>query len=263
MASKNKPNTSSTNKKTGPDVTILNNYADFKKYIGDAGVPQEPLITQIDRLRSSRIVELGGDSQAFEQEMTSQNFKHTPGKQPLEVIAEGKKKEREGDEEEEEGGLMFTVLDYTLYIIPLFSVHLCLDILVHQQYSEPTEDMLNPMSLFMRASTALPVFALLLHIVRSFSPSDVDKQQSKKTEAELVKDKNRYFWFQTCLFFASVGLGMYVIFISNEEGYYAVMKKAPAIGTLWVFAVLIMEWNWSLASLVIIGTWSWLRGYSI
>ena len=32
--------------------------------------------------------------------------------------------------------------------------------------------------------------------------------------------------------------GGYLIFLCNDRGYYAVMKNAPSIGTLWVFSIL-------------------------
>jgi len=57
--------------------------------------------------------------------------------------------------------------------------------------------------------------------------------------------------------------GCYLIQLTNDRGYYAVMKKAPGIGTVWVWAVLEMGLVGALAGVVGPGVYAWWNGYSI
>jgi len=50
---------------------------------------------------------------------------------------------------------------------------------------------------------------------------------------------------------------------SNEDPYLAVMKKAPALGTLWVWATVEMRWEWAAACLGLVGGWGWWKGYAL
>lgn len=57
--------------------------------------------------------------------------------------------------------------------------------------------------------------------------------------------------------------GCYLIQMTNDEGYYAVMKNAPGIGTLWVWAVLELGLLGALAGVVGPGFYAWWNGYGI
>lgn len=62
----------------------------------------------------------------------------------------------------------------------------------------------------------------------------------------------------------SIFLGTRLIAISNDARYYAVMKKAPPIGTLWVWCVL--EMSPGFAALGLLAPMSWAvfyKGYGI
>ena len=48
---------------------------------------------------------------------------------------------------------------------------------------------------------------------------------------------------------------------TNEEPYMAVMRKAPALGTLWVWAVVESRWEVAAAALAMVCSWGWLKGY--
>jgi len=67
------------------------------------------------------------------------------------------------------------------------------------------------------------------------------------------------------VFFAalSVGAGTWLVYASNEDPYMAVMKKAPPLGTLWVWAVVEMRWEWAVGCLGVVGGWGWWQGYGI
>lgn len=61
----------------------------------------------------------------------------------------------------------------------------------------------------------------------------------------------------------SLVAGCYLIHITNEYSYLAVLKQAPPVGALWVWSVI--ELNLGLAVLTLAGSglFSWLKGYGI
>ena len=61
----------------------------------------------------------------------------------------------------------------------------------------------------------------------------------------------------------SVGAGCYLIYSSNEEAYFAVMKRAPPLGTLWVWSVIEMRLGFAVGSLITVGAYFWQGGYTI
>jgi hypothetical protein len=62
---------------------------------------------------------------------------------------------------------------------------------------------------------------------------------------------------------SSIAAGCYLIHISNEFGYLAVMKQAPPLGCIWVWSVIELDLPWAVLSLTAAGTYLWHRGYSI
>jgi len=67
---------------------------------------------------------------------------------------------------------------------------------------------------------------------------------------------------QLLFFVGSVVSGCYLIYITNEHGYHAVMKRAPPVGCMWVWSVIELNLKWALASLICCGTFFWVGGYS-
>jgi len=49
----------------------------------------------------------------------------------------------------------------------------------------------------------------------------------------------------------------------HDAAYYAVLKRAPAIGTLWVWSVVELELKWALVSVLGVGAWGWWMGYGV
>ncbi|KAJ5620143.1 hypothetical protein N7510_004127 [Penicillium lagena] len=59
-------------------------------------------------------------------------------------------------------------------------------------------------------------------------------------------------------------LGAHLIAITNEDPYYAVMKKAPAVGTLWIWCILEMSVGAALLGALGPLVWGvWWMGYGI
>lgn len=57
--------------------------------------------------------------------------------------------------------------------------------------------------------------------------------------------------------------GCYLIYLTNDKGYYAVMKNAPAVGTIWLWAILELGPVGALAGVVGPGSYAWWHGYGI
>ena len=60
----------------------------------------------------------------------------------------------------------------------------------------------------------------------------------------------------------AVGVGCYTIHVTNRYDYFAVMKRAPALGTLWVWSVIEMDLLWAVGSVAVNVGWSYWKGYT-
>lgn len=66
------------------------------------------------------------------------------------------------------------------------------------------------------------------------------------------------------IFFAMSALsGCYLVYITNTFGYLAVMKRAPPIGCLWIWAVVELDLQWAALSVAVAGGFLYGNGYSI
>jgi hypothetical protein len=57
--------------------------------------------------------------------------------------------------------------------------------------------------------------------------------------------------------------GCYLIHAANVYGYLAVMKRAPPLGTLWIWSVIELKLPLALLSLGLVGGYLQWSGYSI
>lgn len=57
--------------------------------------------------------------------------------------------------------------------------------------------------------------------------------------------------------------GCSLIHITNEAGYLAVMKRAPTLGCLWLWAVLELPLISAVASLAVCGFFFWWGDYDL
>lgn len=55
--------------------------------------------------------------------------------------------------------------------------------------------------------------------------------------------------------------GCWLVRASNEDAYLEVMKKAPPLGVIWVWAVVELRWEVALAGLGVVGGYAWWCGY--
>lgn len=133
-------------------------------------------------------------------------------------------------------------LDIAIYTLTLTLLHFTLTLLVHHQYaSEPPS--LVPLFLSSTVFSLTPALLFLLVCILHPRTSQVPVQ----------------------VLFAAMSIiaGGWLVYATNDEPYMAVMQKAPALGTLWVWAVVEMKWEWAVGCLTVVGGWGWWRGYSI
>ena len=125
--------------------------------------------------------------------------------------------------------------------VSLAMIHFTLDVLVWNQYRQEIEWW----PLFQRTFTILPVLFLLLYMMASETASK--------------------FPFIKQIFFLAVGVsaGCYTIYAANRYDYFAVMKQAPPLGTLWIWSVIEMELKYAAACVMANVGFLWYNGYSI
>ncbi|MCJ1467325.1 hypothetical protein MMC07_005949 [Pseudocyphellaria aurata] len=133
------------------------------------------------------------------------------------------------------------LLDVILYTVTLTVIHFTLTFLVHHQYaSEPPST--GPLFLSSSVFSATPFLFLVLVFILHPRASHLAAQ---------------------ALFAAmSIVAGGWLVYATNDEPYMAVMKKAPALGTLWIWAVIEMRWEWAVVCLSLVGGWGWWKGYT-
>lgn len=164
----------------------------------------------------------------------------------------------EGDEAEEDADATISpraerLLDTALWCVSLAMLHFTLDVLVQNQYAVAIE---WP-DVFWRALQALGVFSLLFYNLHRH-PSDPSLLPLRGL-SDGAQDRLR----QALFFAASTVTGCYLIYITNEFSYMAVMMQAPPLGCLWVWSVIEMDLLWAVPSLAIAGGFMKLNDYGL
>lgn len=131
--------------------------------------------------------------------------------------------------------------DAIFLAICLGMMHFTLDVLVYNQYSQETDWR----AIFVRSGKMLPVLFVLIYALRS---------QTAKKLPDTVR--------QAFFFAVAVAAGCHMIYVGNTFDYFAVMKRAPPVGTLWVWSVIEMQLPWAVVSVVIDVGYLWLNGYT-
>ena len=131
--------------------------------------------------------------------------------------------------------------DAVLYGSSLSMLHFTLDVLVYNQYRQE----ILWKEIFTRTAMAVPVLMFLVYMLH--------QTPSNRTLAVLK---------QVASMITSVVAGCYLLYSGNKHGYYAVMKRAPPLGTLWVWSVIEMHLAYAVPSLVVVGAYMWRSGFS-
>ncbi|KAL8680373.1 MAG: hypothetical protein Q9186_003402 [Xanthomendoza sp. 1 TL-2023] len=132
-------------------------------------------------------------------------------------------------------------LDIFLYSTSLILLHFTLTLLVQHQYA-PDRPAVFP--LFLSSTVFSPAPWLILILVALLHP---------RASHQLMQ-----------IVFASMAImaGTWLVQASNEDPYLAVMKKAPALGTLWVWGIVELRWEVAAACLAVTGVWGRWKGYA-
>ncbi|KAE8392226.1 hypothetical protein BDV23DRAFT_58844 [Aspergillus alliaceus] len=164
------------------------------------------------------------------------------------------------------------VIDTVLLSVPLTTLHMTLAYLAAHQYAETIvlEKIIHE-SLFV----AFPFLTFAIHLAHGHIMS-FGSTQSSEFVSLIPFNRNKLSisflrkllfppsW-RTLLFLPlAIYLGAKLMAMTNEEPYYAIMKRAPSIGTLWVWSIL--EIPVGAAVLGALGplVWGvWWKGYSI
>lgn len=125
--------------------------------------------------------------------------------------------------------------------ITLSMVHFTLDVLVYQQYAM---DIIWP-AIFKRTASMVPVLLVLIYLCRTKTAKSFDIGRQ--------------------MFFLAVAIaaGCYMIYVGNTYDYFAVMKQAPPLGTLWIFSVIEMRLVFALTSIIVDVGFLWWKGYTV
>ncbi|KAL4761745.1 uncharacterized protein BDW70DRAFT_41925 [Aspergillus foveolatus] len=165
------------------------------------------------------------------------------------------------------------LIDTILLSFPLTVLHLTLGYLAAHQYAQS----INLPALFRNSGfVAFPMLTVLIHLAHGH----IVNFGRDQAESEVISlfpwhsDKLSFAFLRKLLFPPSlktlvflpgaVILGSKLMAMTNEDSYYAVMKHAPAIGTLWVWCIL--EIPVGAAALGALGplVWGvWWKGYGI
>ncbi|CAG8109390.1 unnamed protein product [Penicillium olsonii] len=157
-------------------------------------------------------------------------------------------------------------LDTILLSLPLTTLHLTLSFLASHQYAETTD---VPKLIKDSVTTAFPLLTLFVHLAHghiiSFGKRKSENQTPEPSLFPLTADKLDVTFLRKLVFppalrtfvFLPVAamLGAHLIAITNGEPYYAVMKKAPAVGTIWIWCIL--ELSFGAAVLGAMGPLIW------
>ncbi|KAL4904818.1 hypothetical protein BDW74DRAFT_22187 [Aspergillus multicolor] len=177
------------------------------------------------------------------------------------------------NEETEDAEPIPPLVDTILLSFPLTVLHLTLGYLAAHQYAQS----INLNALFRSSGfVAFPMLTLLIHLAHGHIVS-FRRGQGEPEAISLFPwhpEKLSFSFLRKLLFPPSVKtlvflpsavlLGGKLMAMTNEESYYAVMKQAPAIGTLWVWCILEISVGAAVLGALVPLVWGiWWKGHGI
>jgi hypothetical protein len=126
-----------------------------------------------------------------------------------------------GDNDDEPIG---PIGDAIFWAVCLTMFHFTLDVLTFNQYRQEIEWS----AIWKRTGLVLPILWLMVFVMRSGTARRFDVAR------------------QVLFLAVGVGAGCYTIYVGNVYDYYAVMKQAPPLGTVWVWSVIEMRLGYAL-----------------
>jgi len=140
-----------------------------------------------------------------------------------------------------EGEPIGPIGEAVFWAVCLAMFHFTLDVLTFNQYRQEVE--WGP--IWKRTATVLPILWLLIYVMRSPTARKVEVAR------------------QIFFLVVGVGAGCYTIHVGNVYDYYAVMKQAPPLGTLWVWSVIEMKLPYALAGVALNLGYMYYQGYGV
>ncbi|EKG15521.1 hypothetical protein MPH_07261 [Macrophomina phaseolina MS6] len=128
-----------------------------------------------------------------------------------------------------------------LYAFTLSTVHFTLDVLVHNQYREEIEWK----EIWGRTAQVAPILWFTVYLFKT------------ATAMRFPRARQAFF------FATAVAAGCYCVYAGNMFGYYAVMKRAPPVGVLWIWTVVEMEKWYAAASVLIVFGYTWWNKFGL
>jgi hypothetical protein len=143
-------------------------------------------------------------------------------------------------------------LDTLLLSVPLTMIHFTLSVLAMHQYAQK---LMFPPLITQSLFIAFPTLSLLVHFFRGHLLGISVTEEKARAAVFLLRSV-------VYLVVANVA-GCYLLMLSNDRGYYAVMKKAPSVGTVWVWAVLEMGLVGAVGGVAGPAVYAWWKGYGL
>ncbi|WEW61061.1 hypothetical protein PRK78_006550 [Emydomyces testavorans] len=183
--------------------------------------------------------------------------------------------EDDADETNEDDTAIPPLPDTIFLALPLSALYFTLSFLAAHQYAQDI-----PIKKLIRDTVfvAFPVLTFLVHFAHghiiSFESLNVfgnkaiekNKAAGKLGADQPMSLKSLFPLMPRNIIFCAMAilLGMRLIKMTNEGSYYAVMKKAPSVGTLWVWSVLELPLGLAILGLLIPVIWATgFKGYGI
>ena len=145
-------------------------------------------------------------------------------------------------------------LDTLFLATSLSALHFTLEALTVHQYAQE----LKFLPIFQHTVLmALPTLTLIIHLFHGHLLPISTASLPEKAGAALYGSR------QFLLLVIANVAGCYLIQLTNDKGYYAVMKNAPSIGTLWVWAILELGLLGAVLGVLGPGLYAWKMGYGV
>lgn len=142
-------------------------------------------------------------------------------------------------------------VDTLLLAVSLSALHFTLEALTVHQYAE---ELIWKHVFWHTVMQAFPILCLLIH----FTHGHLVTIHTSKQVADTISG------LKQLMFVAVANIsGCYLIYLTNDKGYMAVMKNAPSIGTFWVWSVIELGLLGALAGVAGPGAYAWYYGYGI
>lgn len=143
------------------------------------------------------------------------------------------------------------LLDTLLLSISLSTLHFTLEALTVHQYAE---QLIWKHVFWHTVLQAFPVLTLLVHTMHGHI-------FRVKLSATMQKWTNLA--RQVIYVIVANLTGCYLIQVTNDKGYMAVMRNAPSTGTVWVWCIIELGLAGALAGIAGPGAYAWWNGYGI